>query len=120
MRYLLEWIDQNTNPADGVMMMGDFNSVSPVDTDPSFPGYRSGFRPSSDSNLNDGPLRMLLDDSEPFSSGVHAFKDAFREANPACGSNVGCCADTLCDPGLSNSCPERGYTYVYDAHNVDP
>lgn len=119
MRYLLDWIDQNTNPQDGVMLMGDFNSVSPVDTDPSFPGYQSGFEPSSGSNLNDGPMRMLLDDSEQYSSTVHTFQDAFRAANPVCGSNANCCADTLCDPGLSASCPERGYTYVYDTHNVD-
>jgi len=119
MRYLLDWIDQNTNPQDGVMLMGDFNSVSPVDTDPSFPGYQSGFEPSSGSNLNDGPMRMLLDDSEQYSSTVHTFRDAFRAANPVCGSNANCCADTLCDPGLSASCPERGYTYVYDTHNVD-
>lgn len=83
------------------MLMGDFNSVSPVDTDPSFPGYEPGFRPSSGSNLGDGLVRMLLDDAEPYASNVHAFKDAFREANPACGSNGGCCANLVCDPGLA-------------------
>jgi hypothetical protein len=119
MKNLINWIDANTNVADGVILMGDFNAVSPGDTDPSFPGYQSGFAPSSGGSLNDGPLRMLLDSSETDASNVHIFKDAFREANPTCGSNSDCCADTLCDSGLSNACPERGYSYVGDTHTFD-
>jgi endonuclease/exonuclease/phosphatase family metal-dependent hydrolase len=121
MKNLIAWIDVNTNAADGVMLMGDFNAVSPVDTVPSFLGYQSGFEPASGSSLNDGPLRMLLDPSDPDASGVHTFQDAFRTANPTCGSDPDCCADTLCDAtGLpSGGCPERGYTYVGDTHNFD-
>jgi len=122
MRYLIEWIDDNTNDTDGIMLMGDFNSVSPVDTDPVFEGYQPGFNPSSGSNLNDGPLRMLLDSNEVHASNVHTFKDAFREANPTCGSNNNCCADTLCDSSILVSncvCPERGYTYISKKNNYD-
>merc|ERR1712232_197176 len=105
MENLINWIDINTDPADGVILMGDFNSVSPVDTDPLFPGYQTGFEPSSGSSLNDGPLRMLLDPTDSSASTVHTFKDAFREANPTCGSDADCCADTLCDGSLSSGCP---------------
>ena len=119
MEALLSWIDANTAASDGVILMGDFNSVSPVDTDNSFPGYDSRFEPSSGSSLNDGPMRMLLDSADSRSSTVHAFKDAFREANPFCGSNASCCADTSCDSGLTGGCPERGYTYVGTSHNFD-
>lgn len=119
MENLIKWIDANTNFGDGVILMGDFNAVSPVDTDPSFPGYQSGFEPSAGSSLNDGPIRMLLDPSDPLSSTVHTFQDAFREANPTCGSSSACCADSLCDSGLSGTCVERGYTYVGSSHDFD-
>ena len=119
MRNLIAWIDANTNVSDGVILMGDFNAVSPIDTDPSFPGYQSGFEPSAGSSLNDGPLRMLLDVNDPDSSSKHTFVDTFRTANPTCGSNADCCADTLCDGGLSAACPERGYSYVGSTHDFD-
>lgn len=112
MAKLLDWIDANTSPSDGVILAGDFNSVSPVDTDPIFPGYQSLFQPSSGSNLGNGPMRMLLNSTDSRSSTIHTFRDAFRVANPTCGTNGSCCADTLCDAALSSGCPERGYTYV--------
>jgi len=120
MENLIIWIDTNINAGDGIMLMGDFNAVSPVDTDPSFPGYQPGFEPSSDSSLNDGPIRMLIDSNDPKASTKHTFKDAFREANPVCGSNNNCCADALCDEfSLPNvNCPERGYSFV-GIHNFD-
>lgn len=119
MRNLIAWIDANISPSDSVMLMGDFNSVSPVDTDPTFPGYKSAFEPSSGSSLNDGPLRMLLDSTNADASTTHTFQDAFREANPICDSNPTCCSDTQCDSSLLPSCPERGYTYVSNANNYD-
>lgn len=120
MKNLLEWIGDNTKAEDGVMLVGDFNCVSPVDTDEFFPGHQPGFKPSTGSNLNDGPMRMLLDDSNRTSSKFHTFKDAFREANPRCGSNPECCADNLCDSSLlNNNCPERGYTYVNKNNKYD-
>ena len=118
MRNLINWIDLNTSSADGVILMGDFNAVSPGDTDPTWPGYQSGFEPSSGSDLSNSPLRMLLDPNNADASSLHVFKDAFREANPTCGANPVCCADTTCDGSLSASCPERGYSYV-GSHNFD-
>ena len=120
MKKLLEWIDANIARSNGILMMGDFNSVSPVDTDPSFPGYANGFAPGPGSNLKDGPIRMLLDPTEPFASQVHTFRDAFRQANPTCNVESKCCgAEHPCSSRLSaHLCPERGYTYVDSSRNM--
>ena len=120
MAKLLYWMDFNIPQSDGILMMGDFNSVSPVDTDPSFPGYASGFTPASGRYLNDGPMRMLLNATGPHASTEHTFRDAFREANPKCNGSSKCCAaDRVCSPSVSEeSCPERGYTYVGPSQNL--
>jgi len=58
-----------------IILMGDFNSFSPVDTaDPDLspiPG-----------NLGDGPISMLLNSSNPHSSKAHQWIDSYRELNP--------------------------------------
>ena len=99
-----------------LVLLGDFNAVSPSDTDPSNPDYNASFEPAPRSNLGAGPLTMLLYPQDATfgnrsSNGTHTFRDTFRTLYPTCGSSNGCCGNgQSCSD--SGSCVERGYTYI--------